>query len=190
MAEFKFQAYQDSEEHKTYKASSIYFKPQSTVTSFRIAEPYIDSTYLTLELDDDFNQKRVEFKTTAYQQQQGSIRPKNVGDLVDKFVKVPTLATCYPEGDVIVNVRELTWGNNNLNLVWPTLPGTKELKPIRAVVKGKQARLSPQQLMDKMRKSGVKSVDVKHSWYATCQPDSHKFVTVGHRFELLQVTFE
>lgn len=188
--EFQFQVYQDPENQSSYKASPIVFKPQSTVTYFQLAQPSVASSYITMELQEDHNDKCIEFKTTAYNQLQGSIRPKNINDLIDKFVKIPTMATCYPEGDVIVNVREITWGNNNVNLVWPTYPGTKDPKPVRAVVKGKQARLSTKQFIEKMKKSPVKSVDVKHSWYATCQPDNHKFVTVGHRFELLQVTFE
>lgn len=185
--EIKFEPYNDN--GVSYLAAPIVFKPNSTVTSFKVSEPHMDQTYLTVELDE--SRKQVEFKTTAYNQCQGSAKIKNPQGLADQFIRIPTLATCYPaEGEAIVSVKELTWGSSNVNLAWPTFPGTKDLKPVRAVVKGKQARFTPAELQDKMRKGKVKSLDLKHSWYATCQPNAPKFITIGHRFELLQVTFE
>lgn len=177
-----------SDDGKTYQAAPItFYSEKSQVTKFGLLEPKLDEDLITVNLAND----KIEFKKNMYDQYQANVQPVNIAHLQDRYVRMPTLATAYPEGDVIVQVKDCSWGGSNVTVTWPTLTSNKaDLKPLRCSVKGKSQRYGPKQMMELLAKGKVKNVDLKHTWFATQRPDKPGQVTISHRFELLGANFE
>lgn len=186
---FSFEPVQHSD-GITYAAAPVQFRGQSTVSNFRLLDPPMDSDYLTLDVNPQVG--RIYFNQSKYGQHQGNVKlakPELVGE---KYVRTASLATSRPKEDVTVEVKDAVWGGETVTLTWPMLPGSskKELKAVRAMLDGQPLHLGPGELMEKLRNDMVKSVDVKHSWYATKGDAATKVIKVTHRFELVQVDFK
>lgn len=178
----------NNDDGKTYQAAAITFpSAKSTVTRFRMAEPFLDNDRMTVNLDVE----KVDFKENKYGQLQANVKPKEVDEILERYFRYPTLATAYPKDDVVIHVKEPVWGGNNVTLTWPAMSrGSSDLKPIRATSKGKLVRMSPKDLMEKMRKGKVKSLDFEHCWYAYHAEGENKRISISHRFELVSVQFD
>jgi hypothetical protein len=176
---------------KTYQAAPLQFRGQSTVSNFRLIDPPMDSDYMTLPVNAQVG--RIYFNQNKYGQYQGTVKVTNQETLAERYVRTASLGTSRPKQDVTVEVKDALWAGDSVTLTWPFLPGSaqKELKAVRAMKDGKALHMGPGELMEKLRTTMVKSVDVKHSWFASKSADANNnIVKITHRFELLSLIFK